>query len=463
MASRKAPIDMYTVSQVPGYKTVMRAVLKAQIHHLIVQLSEIGGEDSVLLTASVENGTLTHLGSDVAESFLKDHDNFRTEFLDHCIRSKEWKPLTGLYSNKKKQDFEMKSPSLFVPKSKTSPRRGKRSAPYSFNMDGTQGVSPVRQSKRPQTSRTGIGQRNVTTSKSDNENQDHTFDEADDIQIVKEIKEENFEGSDDVVDKKQTEMVNDEMEGDSDADYNVGDDENGELNAEMGVIGSELSIDTTNYQADPDDDGEYVDTRTVSKCHVCEDEFYSQAELKRHFVEHHPDSKPYKCGVCEKCLGTKRDLGRHMRTHTGERPFQCATCGKAFILGRHLKDHELIHTGSKPFKCSVCKRSFRNKYTLKMHFFIHTGERQFMCMVCGQRFKSRGCLKSHALTHTDIKPFVCEICERPFRRKSQMRQHQHTHAKASHAAVVEQVIVEEVVFHGDLPVEVSTENENEDI
>ncbi|XP_052809031.1 zinc finger protein 37-like [Mya arenaria] len=468
MASRKAPVDMYTVAQVPGYKTVMRAVLKAQIHHLIVQLSEIGGEDSVLLTASVENGTLTHLGSDVAESFLEDHDNIKTEFLDHCIKAKEWKPLTSRNSNKKKQAAGMKTPTSLVSKPKTttparsSPRQVKRRAPYSFNMDGTQGMSPVRKSNRPQTLRTGIGQFNVAISKSDNDDRDQAFDEVEGYKIVKDIKEEDFEGSDDADDKKQVSMMNnDEIEGDSDDDYNEGDDDNDVAHAAMGDNGSELSMDTTNYEANADDDEEYVDTRTVSKCHVCEDEFYSQAELRRHFVDHHPDSKPYKCEVCGRCLGTKRDLRCHMRTHTDERPFQCATCGKAFKHGKHLKDHELIHTGAKPFKCLVCKRTFRHKHTLKMHSFIHTGERQFMCMVCGQRFKSRGCLKSHALTHTDIKPFVCEICERPFRRKSQMRQHQNIHAKASHVAVGEQVIVEQVVFHDNLPVEVSLEIDKE--
>ncbi|CAL4065994.1 unnamed protein product, partial [Meganyctiphanes norvegica] len=37
-------------------------------------------------------------------------------------------------------------------------------------------------------------------------------------------------------------------------------------------------------------------------------------------------SKIFPCSVCGKEFKAKRDLERHMQTHTGERPFPCTIC-----------------------------------------------------------------------------------------------------------------------------------------
>ena len=54
----------------------------------VEQLSHQTGEESVLLTASISDGTLSHLGSESGKVFLEKNDDFKSQFLGFCIKSK---------------------------------------------------------------------------------------------------------------------------------------------------------------------------------------------------------------------------------------------------------------------------------------------------------------------------------------------------------------------------------------
>ena len=49
------------------------------------QLSEATGEESLILTASVSDGSFTHLGTRRGKTFLQKHDNLKTQFLGFCL------------------------------------------------------------------------------------------------------------------------------------------------------------------------------------------------------------------------------------------------------------------------------------------------------------------------------------------------------------------------------------------
>lgn len=78
--------DMDVIKEIPGYKIIMKAVLKSQIQQLVEQLAETTGEESILLTASVTDGTLSHLGSENGKVFLDGHDEIKSQFLGFILK-----------------------------------------------------------------------------------------------------------------------------------------------------------------------------------------------------------------------------------------------------------------------------------------------------------------------------------------------------------------------------------------
>ncbi|KAK8738043.1 hypothetical protein OTU49_004370, partial [Cherax quadricarinatus] len=60
--------------------------------------------------------------------------------------------------------------------------------------------------------------------------------------------------------------------------------------------------------------------------------------------------KTIHCSVCPKQISQKRNLVRHMRTHTREEPYQCSECLRNFSKKSHLVSHIRTHTGEKPYQ-----------------------------------------------------------------------------------------------------------------
>ena len=56
-------------------------------HFQVEQLADHAGEESVLLTASVSDGSLSHLGSESGKGFLQDYDDINSKFLGYCLKS----------------------------------------------------------------------------------------------------------------------------------------------------------------------------------------------------------------------------------------------------------------------------------------------------------------------------------------------------------------------------------------
>lgn len=83
--SMAAP-DLEVIKDIPGYKVILKAVIKAQIQQLVEQLAAHTDEESVILTASVSDGTLSHLGSDSGKGFLEEQEDVKTQFLGFCLK-----------------------------------------------------------------------------------------------------------------------------------------------------------------------------------------------------------------------------------------------------------------------------------------------------------------------------------------------------------------------------------------
>lgn len=79
------------LKEIPGFKAILKAVLRQQIQMLVQQLSDHVGEEAVLLTCSISDCSLGHLGSDTGKTFLKENHQIKSQFLGYCLKKHERK------------------------------------------------------------------------------------------------------------------------------------------------------------------------------------------------------------------------------------------------------------------------------------------------------------------------------------------------------------------------------------
>ena len=65
----------------------MPYLLYAHLSFQVEQLNSTTGEESILITASIADGTLSHLGTESGKYFLEDHDDIKSQFLGFCLKS----------------------------------------------------------------------------------------------------------------------------------------------------------------------------------------------------------------------------------------------------------------------------------------------------------------------------------------------------------------------------------------
>ncbi|KAI1692291.1 zinc-finger double domain-containing protein [Ditylenchus destructor] len=121
--------------------------------------------------------------------------------------------------------------------------------------------------------------------------------------------------------------------------------------------------------------------------------------------------KRHKCKLCHYATNKRRNLTRHMRTHTGEKPFKCKTCNYAAARQSTLIVHKRIHTGERPFKCDNCNYEAIQQHHLTEHIRIHTGEKPYKCRFCEFATARSNDLTKHIRIHTGEKPYKCRFCE----------------------------------------------------
>lgn len=70
---------------------------------------------------------------------------------------------------------------------------------------------------------------------------------------------------------------------------------------------------------------------------------FENSEQKGYSVMKRGDTNIYICqmGNCNRCFGSRQNVVRHIKTHTGEKPFKCSFCDHRSSRKDHLKSHEM--------------------------------------------------------------------------------------------------------------------------
>ncbi|XP_052763460.1 zinc finger protein 768-like isoform X10 [Mya arenaria] len=352
-----APPDMDVIKEVPGYKVILKAVLKAQIQQLIEQLATTTEEESIIITASVADGTLSHLGSDSAKGFLEDHEDVKSQFLGYCLKThhqrkqeeKERKDLEAevakiqqalppLYPSPRgslRGGYRARAPRF------TSPRfPGVRHEPYSVprTPSARPGVSPM--ATEPKTNvKTEPYDPNMNTSGVSLLDNDDDNSKSSSSTIPTEQGQEGMgQGSGDVSGL----VVAGSADDDNDTDNVTIKQEILQGEEDLEITGVEPGMPIPTSQAwDPNAAmGMNFDPSgaTGSQADLAAQQGYIMARGKRDNV----------CVFCGKEFGQPSWLRRHMMIHTGHKPYKCDICGKAFTLKGNVKQHRLTHFKPSP-------------------------------------------------------------------------------------------------------------------
>lgn len=124
--------------------------------------------------------------------------------------------------------------------------------------------------------------------------------------------------------------------------------------------------------------------KKIWKCEICGKEYSYSFSYRTHMAFHAADrDETLTCGICKKVCDTKEQLLFHLKVHTGaraaknsnEKVHQCFECSKKFFTRKDVKRHMITHTKKKDFLCQFCPQRFGRKDHLTRHLrTTHTGD-----------------------------------------------------------------------------------------
>ncbi|XP_052821155.1 myoneurin-like isoform X6 [Mya arenaria] len=399
--------ELENLKEVPGFKAVLRAVIKAQIQLLLQQLSDHADDESLVLTAGVNDGTISQLGSGTGKGFLEGHEEIKSQFLGHCLKTHHSKAPTetrGSPYQRPLDPFSKKN----VPKSSKTLAQPPALKNFGEGYNKHTGDKTIAQMLADKTG--SASQSNVNMDKGENmvnfDATKVTFDAGLDLNHTQTSCANESEQSDNEL--KKMDKLGHKLAPDSTLESenlsnptSIKIEPITENEMELEITGVEpgqpkapptqtwpqgpaFTVTTSGGEVDqgeettddgseayshwpihikPKETSKQTDENAatiVKKIPVIPIKLSELGINQQQSTEDLPLADTYMTRLCKR--GRKAKEGTlHLYSHA------CVYCGKLFQTSHNRVRHERIHTREMPYVCGVCGKSFNQKYSMKMH------------------------------------------------------------------------------------------------
>ncbi|XP_045196373.2 zinc finger protein 595-like [Mercenaria mercenaria] len=432
------PSDLIAMKDSPTYMPILRSVLKSQIQFLVEQLSG-AGEETLILSANVNDGVVDQLGSEPGKMFANVYDDFKSEFLEFCQKRR----------GKRKPESPQKTP-IDVKRGRPSP--AVLALPKASVV--TQKIQAVKSpSNVPKVSsaRIIINQKPASTPGS------QFLTSQPDIEGLEESEEGYGEIEDTGLDYEELEDVEEWQDESADMpSSSEGHSSSSKVKTAKVVPKENTATQRLKRRKFPCSDcGKSYGTRWALRvhslrhgekkfsCEKCGKMFFTITELRQHInhVHFEGERRPgikFACEFCDQRYARKENLMNHIKIkhENAKKSYICDICNKAFHFRHILSVHKLRH-GEKKFRCCQCSKMFFTNTELKQHEknshtekppaeekekdssvnFEKMFSKAMSCKDCGKLFIRGDALKLHMLSHTGENPHTCVVCGQGYRKK----------------------------------------------